>query len=57
MSWRVDGYREAGLGTADPDAWLALFLEDGGWSLHWEGPAAAQPLWPCLLYTSDAADE
>lgn len=42
----ISGYSEAGLGTADPDHWLSLFTELGGWTLHWEGPGAAQPLWP-----------
>jgi len=46
MSWRVDGYQEAGLGTAEPDFWLAFFQELGGWRLLWEGPSPVQPLWP-----------
>ena len=46
MSWRIEGYREAGLGTANPDAWLSLMLDHAGWTLIWEGPASPQPLWP-----------
>lgn len=46
MSWHVDGYAEAGIGTANPDPWLHFFLELGQWRLLWEGPASPQPLWP-----------
>lgn len=46
VNGRIEGYREAGLGTADPDFWLAFFQELGGWRLRWEGPSPVQPLWP-----------
>lgn len=46
MNWHVSGYREAGLGTARPEHWLSLLLDEGGWTIRWEGPAGPQPLWP-----------
>ncbi|MEE4173533.1 MAG: hypothetical protein V2I57_04710 [Xanthomonadales bacterium] len=44
--WVTRGYAEAGLGTADPGFWLRFFMDQGGWSLIWDGPASGQPLWP-----------
>lgn len=48
MSWRVHGYREAGICVRDAEAWARFFVEVAGWEVLHRGvtPAATLAAWP-----------